>query len=396
MNYSWGSKTAIATLQGRAASREPEAELWMGAHPKAPSSALNHGEWQPLDRLIKSAPKVTLGPEVHARHGRLPFLFKVLAAAEPLSLQAHPNMAQAKAGFAREDALGVPIAAPERNYRDDNHKPELICALTPFDALCGFRPALELHELFTQLGERALAPYAAPITALQGGQLSESEVLSRVFSSLMRAPKSQQVILVETITMALRSRDRASRFEPSFACAQALAERYPEDVGVVTSLMLNHVTLAPGEALFLPAGNLHAYLSGMGLELMANSDNVLRGGLTPKHVDVDELISVLEFKGQHVQKVLPESCGTRLWRYPTPAHEFELCKIELDAKPLSIPASNGPEILIATEGKAVYQTSQYFVELLAGESAFLKARKKAYKLTGPGTVYRAIVPALRA
>jgi mannose-6-phosphate isomerase len=160
----------------------------------------------------------------------------------------------------------------------------------------------------------------------------------------------------------------------------------------VTSLMLNFVSLAPGEALYLPAGNLHAYVSGMGLELMANSDNVLRGGLTPKHVDVDALIEVLEFKSTPIEKRLPVEGAAGQSRYQTSAAEFELWKLDLGERAKTVAASDGPEILIATDGKAVYQTSRYFVELLPGESAFLEARRKAYKLTGPGTVYRAVVP----
>jgi mannose-6-phosphate isomerase len=366
--------------------------MWMGAHPRAPSSVLNHGEWQRLDLLIKSSPKRMLGQRVQEQFKQLPFLFKVLAAAEPLSLQAHPNLEQARRGFAAENEKGIPLGALDRSFKDDNHKPELLCALTPFDALCGFRPVPHALELLQGLGNPRLAPFIEPLQAAVNGTLSESSALALTFGGLMRAPKSVQAELVETTLPAIHGRNKDTRFEASLGCAEALAKHYPNDVGVVTSLMLNFVSLVPGEALYLPAGNLHAYVSGMGLELMANSDNVLRGGLTPKHVDVEALLDVLDFKSIHVDKRMPREVAEGQTRYETSAREFELWKLELGARPRSIAASDGPEILIATEGKAVYQTSRYFVELLPGESAFQKARGKAYKLTGPGTVYRATVP----
>jgi mannose-6-phosphate isomerase len=360
----------------------------MGAHPRAPSSALHHGEWRQLDSLIKAAPKRALGQRVHARYGQLPFLFKVLAAAEPLSLQAHPNLEQAKRGFAAENARGVPLQAAERSYKDANHKPELICALTPFDALCGFRGIREAVELFGIVNNPALSTFLAPLTTAMNGSMTESAALAETFGGLMRAPKMQQALLVETTLAALAARPRDTRFEAAMACAEGLGKVYSDDVGVVTSMLLNYVSLIPGEALYLPAGNLHAYVSGMGLELMANSDNVLRGGLTPKHVDVEALIEVLEFKSIGIDKRVPVEGPSGQARYETSASEFELWRIDLGARSMTMAASDGPEILIATEGKAVYQTSRYFVELLPGESAFLKARRKAYKLTGPGTVYR--------
>ncbi len=388
MNYAWGSKESIAQLQGREPSEQPEAELWMGAHPKAPSSALVAGEWQSLDRLIDDDPERLLGERVAQRFGRLPFLFKVLAAAEPLSLQAHPNLEQARAGFAREDAAGVPRNAPHRNYRDDNHKPELICALTPFEALCGFRSVSDLKTLVARLDSTELAPW---FTALQE-EASSERALRRCFAELMQAPPETQAALTSSVQSALERHQDDENYGEAFAWSLRLNEAYPGDVGVVTSLMLNHTVLQPGEALYLPAGNLHAYLRGTGLELMANSDNVLRGGLTPKHVDVPELLSVLVFDGGSADKHLPEEVSEGAWRYPTPAAEFELWKHDLAEASSPIPASDGPEILIAVNGKASYSTENCLVELLPGESAWFPAHKGDYQLSGPGTVYRAVVP----
>ncbi len=388
MNYAWGSKEAIAQLQGREPSEQPEAELWMGAHPKAPSTALVAGEWRPLDQLIAKEPEKLLGKRVVDRFSRLPFLFKVLAAAEPLSLQAHPNLEQARAGFAREDAAGVPRTAPNRNYRDDNHKPELICALTPFEALCGFRSCDDLKELLGRLNCTELEPWLAP---LYDGR-PDSDALRACFSRLMQAPEQEQRELVSRGCDALAAAMEDELYAAAFTWALRLNEAYPADIGVITSLMLNHTVLAPGEALYLPAGNLHAYLCGTGLELMANSDNVLRGGLTPKHVDVPELLSVLVFEGGPVRKRLPTQVADGAWRYETPAAEFELWKHELGEGSFSIPASDGPEILIAVEGKASYRTEDCLVELLPGESAWFPAHAGTYELSGPATLYRATVP----
>jgi mannose-6-phosphate isomerase len=363
----------------------------MGAHPKAPSAALVHGEWQPLDALIRSAPKRLLGQRVQQRFGQLPFLFKVLAAQEPLSLQAHPNKQQAEAGYAAEDQHGLSLSAPERNYKDRNHKPELICALSPFEALCGFRNRDEARSLFAALGNPELESFTDPLSS----SLSDEEAVKQTFTQLLRAPKATQATLVASTSSCLQRRPERTPFEAAFAWAQTLANSYPGDVGVITSLLLNHVSLAPGEALYLPAGNLHAYLGGLGLELMANSDNVLRGGLTPKHVDVDELLRVLRFETGPAEIRTPSLEAEGQWVYRTEAAEFELWKLELGPKPVAVKGSDGPEIILATSGKAIYQTSRHFVELLPGESAFINSKTKPYQLTGRGTVYRALVPSDR-
>jgi mannose-6-phosphate isomerase len=382
MPYAWGSTTAIAELQGRAASGKPEAELWMGAHPGAPSKLPEEGG-RSLADLIAEKPLETLGARVSQRYeNRLPFLFKVLAAGEPLSLQAHPSKQQAEEGFAREEALGIPRNAPHRNYKDDNHKPELICALTEFRALCGFRPLAEFAELVSELEVRELTSF---VRKHDGNLLG----LEGTFTALFRAPKDGQVRLVDSTLAALAHQWENSSFAHSHACARDLADKYPGDIGVVLSLMLNHVTLQPGQALYLPAGNLHAYLHGTGLELMANSDNVLRGGLTPKHVDVPELTKVLAFEPWSGTKRLPEAVGPGQWRYPTGAGEFELWRIDVTGL-ASLTASGGPEILILTEGSVVAGGGSQAMR--PGHGVFVSAREGDYELVGTGTVYRAIVP----
>ncbi len=399
MNYAWGSRAAIAKLQGRRASRQPEAELWMGAHSKAPSRGLVRGDWHPLPALFEAEPACWLGERVQRQFGQLPFLFKVLAAAEPLSLQAHPNLQQAKRGFEVEERRGVPIGADHRNYKDANHKPELICALTPFEALCGFRQRVQFEQLIASLQCPTLSGCLTEALA----NADDSMALEQCFRRLMQLPADEaKAVVASTVAAAQRILEQGkapdvdpaliSPFVGALAWLPKLAKAYPGDIGVVVSLMLNHAVLEPGEALYLPAGNLHAYLCGTGLELMANSDNVLRGGLTPKHVDVPELLSVLVFEGRPVQKVRAQAVSDGCWRYVTPATEFELWKHDLGEAPVQIPVSDGPEIVIAVEGKARYRTDENLVELLPGESAFVPPSEAGYCLAGPAVVYRALVP----
>lgn len=385
MNYAWGSHAAIAELQGRSPSSVPEAELWMGAHPKAPSTAFAHGEWRPLTEMIAKAPVELLGENVALRFGQLPFLFKVLAAAKPLSLQAHPDLARAGAGFAEESAARVSLSSPHRNYKDKNHKPELICALSPFEALCGFRDPAKLADVLTVLANKKLSDC---FVWRKHGSID----LEGSFRALMTTKPKKRARIVGTALAALAGRPTESPFENSFVWAERLAVAYPGDIGVLTSLMLNHIVLAPGESLYLPAGNLHAYLCGTGLELMANSDNVLRGGLTPKHVDVPELLRVLNFQGGPVEKRAPVQERPGQWRYQTPAAEFELWKLEIGESPMTITATGGPEILIVVEGTVTNRTAESIVELRPGDSALVPANAGDYELSGPAIGYRATVP----
>lgn len=370
-HYAWGSRSAIAELSGRPSpTPEPEAELWMGAHPQAPSEILRDGAWRRLDQVIDAEPERELGARALASFGpRLPFLLKVLAAAEPLSLQAHPSLAQAEAGFAREEARGVPRDAPNRCYRDRNHKPELICALSRFHALCGFRRVDRSRELFARLGTPELELVRE---ALNAGDLE------RAFRQIMTMEPGRRARVVSATLAACR--DVSGDFEAECQWALRFGELYPGDAGVVSSLLLNLVVLEPGEALYLPAGNLHAYLEGVGVELMASSDNVLRGGLTPKHVDVAELCSVLVFESGDVE--VRRAVGGR---YATPAREFELSKVVAPARL----AVTGPEIVLCTEGEVALERLASRLTLSSGQSAFVSAADGAYALTGTGGVFRA-------
>jgi mannose-6-phosphate isomerase len=385
-NYAWGSRHALAELRGATApSVTPEAELWMGAHPLACSRA-GHPTGPTLLELIASAPESMLGARVAKSYGKLPFLMKLLAAAQPLSLQAHPSEAQARAGYDREEAAGVPLASPTRSYKDPHHKPELLCALTPFSALVGFRPPRDTARLFAALGVPDLARTTHALRHESG-----PVALHSLFELVTRSPAAAQRELAETTLAACRARREAvSDFAAELAWGVRIGELYPGDAGIVLALALNLVVLAPGEAVYLPAGNLHAYLEGTGVELMASSDNVLRGGLTPKHVDTAELFKVLDFHAEPVRLVPTETRGAVV-RYVTPAREFELSRLELTTGELVVDAVKGPEILVVTRGELMLRRAGESVTLPAGASVFVPALGGAYAVSGAGTAFRASV-----
>jgi mannose-6-phosphate isomerase len=329
-----------------------------------------------------------IGAGPHRRFGaRLPFLLKVLAAETPLSLQAHPSKAQAEAGYAAEERAGVPRNAPDRNYKDDNHKPELLCALTPFDALCGFRNVQETLELLRSLQAPELSRWIDALETDAG-----PAGVHAAFSMLMTSPRDEVAAIVDaTVRAARRIVDAAGPFADECRWAIRLSQLYPGDPGVVSALLLNLVRLEPGQALFLPAGNLHAYLKGAGIEIMANSDNVLRGGLTPKHVDVPELLRVLDFDAHPIEPLSAEQRTTTEAVYLTPAAEFELSRIELGATAtFTATERRGPEILLCTSGCAKLSDGS---ELSRGSSVFVTASEGEYVLAGPAIVFRSALGA---
>jgi mannose-6-phosphate isomerase len=384
--YAWGSRRALAELRGEtSASSTPEAELWMGAHPLAPSRLLDSG--QALDAAIAAAPAALLGSSVAAAYAdKLPFLLKILAADTPLSLQAHPSLAQASAGFAADEAAKIPLDASTRNYKDANHKPELLCALSEFWALCGFRQVEQTLLLFDELGVEQLASYREALA-----QATDREGIARVFAQLMQAPRAEQAELAAATSAACRARASSStHFGPELGWGARIGALYPGDVGVVSALMLNLLKLEPGEAIYLPAGNLHAYLGGTGVEIMASSDNVLRGGLTPKHVDVPELLRVLDFSPLSVTPLRPEPSGLE-HVYDTPAREFRLSYFELGGQSLEVTVS-GPEIWLVTAGTIELSARDGSVlELSPTRSVFASADTGRLGLRGSGRIFRAKV-----
>jgi mannose-6-phosphate isomerase len=385
MPYAWGSRTAIASLQGRPVpSPGPEAELWMGAHPLGPSRITRNGRQMNLAEAIAEDGAGQLGARTLATFGaRLPFLLKVLAADQPLSLQAHPTAAQAAAGFADEERRGVPLAAPHRNYKDPHHKPELLCALTPFDALCGFRRAGETLALFRALGVPALDGVLAPL-----GTSPDASGLSASFTMLMTLADDHATRITASIVAACRKYHGPFARECDWAVR--LDAQHPGDRGVVSALMLNLVTLEPGEAIYLGAGNLHAYLHGVGVEILAGSDNVLRGGLTPKHVDVPELLKVLDFADGPVPVRRARQVDQGELGWDTPAAEFRLTRVDASGLPLTR-AVAGPEILLCTEGRVrlVPGDRTPALALEPGTSAFVPSHTASYQIEGSGVLFRA-------
>lgn len=379
-HYGWGAMTAIAELTGRKPSGLPEAELWIGAHPGAPSVIADPPAQQGrrFDEVIAEAAEQHLGAYAAFRFGRLPFLTKVLAAAAPLSLQVHPTEDQARAGYARERALGLDSADPGSNYKDEHHKPEMILALTDFVALCGFREPREAAEDFRWLARSAKITTQAADEAEAIAAGLEAGDLAGVFAHLLGGPAREISRGVRQLVDAAPAVIAgATATGQSLAEVPDLAGHYPGDPGVVISLLLNLVRLAPGQAIALPAGNVHAYLRGVGVEVMAASDNVLRGGLTPKRVDVAELLKTVDFRPLPIPFVEPELAagGTVVFR-PGFA-EFQLQRLDLDLGQAAPIEQRGPAIILCIEGVAdvsVMGTSEVLVQ---GESIFLPAELSA-------------------
>lgn len=397
-NYAWGSASAMTELLGYAnPDNKPMAELWMGAHPKSPSVLIDReGVKVPLNDYIASVPERALGVKTGEEFGgRLPFLFKVLAAGSPLSIQAHPTIEQAKAGFARENEAGIAPGAFERNYKDDNHKPEIIYALSDYTAMRGFRPPQEIAKNFRKLKSEKITPYSDAL--YDCGPTDVSELLKAFFTALMTLSKEEKEAAIEyAVDEAFGTwSERGYGMETESYWIRRFAKLYPGDIGILSPLYLNIIDLKPGQAMFLPAGELHAYLEGLGIELMANSDNVLRGGLTPKHVDVPELLSTLKFSAGRPEILEAAQLSDSETFFRTPAPEFVLSRIEIEGG--SYELSTGeiaglPAILLCVSGslKLTDETGAV-IELGQGETVFAEYGS-SIKLEGTGSLFRASVP----
>jgi mannose-6-phosphate isomerase len=388
-DYAWGSRSALAELTGRPApSPTPEAELWLGAHPAAPSEVRADAGWVPLPDWIRRDPEAVLGVETARRFGgELPFLLKVLAPERALSIQTHPDAERARAGFERENAAGLALDDPRRSYRDPNPKPELICALTRFHALCGFRGAQEIVRGLAALRLVSLEPLLAELRGApeRGG-------LARFFRALLLRDDDERRRLAADVVDAVA---RSPHDRVACGWVQELARQHPGDVGVLAPLLLNPIELGPGQALYLPAGELHAYLRGVGVELMANSDNVLRGGLTAKHVDVPELLASLRFREGFPPLLEPRAVAAGEAVYDTPAREFRLSVLRASpAAPSQADAGGSVEILLCVDGEAVVRgaASGEATRLPRGAGALVPAGAGAYRVEGEATLYRAGVP----
>ncbi|MDO5025093.1 MAG: mannose-6-phosphate isomerase, class I [Trueperella sp.] len=407
-DYAWGSPAAIPKMFGFSPMGRPIAELWLGAHPASPSrigvapnsavldlsrfaagDAGLTGTENFLDDYIAQAPEMVLGePSESPNFPQLPYLLKIISADTPLSLQVHPSKAQATAGYDREDAAGIELCSPERSYQDRNHKPELLCALSDFEAIVGFRTPRRIVDVLSGLG----VPLANQIAELIR-QRPNAAGVRNVFAYLLGVDTPPNAAQIHEVIAACAERDPAASPSPrADAIVVELAKHYGEDPGVVASLLLNPVSLQPGEAIFVPAGTVHAYLRGTGVEIMAASDNVLRAGLTPKYVDVSELMKVVETVAAPPIRIAPEQMSPVQQTFYAPVDDFELSLIELrDANRLEHIRGAGPRILLCLTGAAQVVASETLL-VNTGQAVFLDAADGPVSIRGAGRFVLAAVP----
>jgi mannose-6-phosphate isomerase len=359
-NYDWGSKDLIPNYFGTSESTEKIAEIWFGTHSLGESVSEPGGV--PLSKLVDK---------------RLGFLVKLLAASKSLSIQVHPNKIQAQQGFEKEHNLGISLDNPTRLYKDSSHKPEALIALTEFHALCGFRPRAELSQVFSAFGKTE----SEFLDLAQ--HLSSGKSLDQIFKSLIGntslATRFLEIVPVaQSDPLAQRGRNLVAN----------LLEQYPGDTGSLVALMLNQVELSPGEAIFLPAGNIHAYLSGLGLEVMAASDNVLRCGLTPKHIDVAELLKIADFQELENPKIAPKKLAEGLVEYPVEVDDFRVYMAEVSGKnilaDIDLPSA---AMVVCTAGEVAVSTSLDEREVLTKKQVVYVSGAKKISLSGSGTVF---------
>ncbi|MBD2810507.1 mannose-6-phosphate isomerase [Xenorhabdus sp. Vera] len=373
--YDWGSKTALTDIYGIGnPDNQPMAELWMGAHPKCSSLVADPqtGETITLNTLIAKEPTKYLGDKVAQQFQRLPFLFKVLCAAQPLSIQVHPDKTSAEQGFAKENMAGLPLDSAQRNYKDDNHKPELVYALTPFKAMNAFRPLSESAQLLGYVS-------AAHPDIQTFIQQPTKKNLSFLFSQLLNMQGKQKRLAIAVLKSALNSHQG----EP-WDTIRKMTTFYPDDNGLFSPLLLNVVELKPSQAMFLYARTPHAYLEGVALEVMANSDNVLRAGLTSKHIDVPELMANLDFipKPANTLLTIPEQKKDAL-DYSVPVNDFRFSVYTIQEQPITL-ENDSASVLFCVEGQLVISTDEQQLRLFSGESIFLSAIERTVTVHGDG------------
>lgn len=385
-DYAWGSTSAISDFTGIDYGGRRVAELWFGAHNGAQTLAGG----RPLSEVISSDPTGVLGKDISARFdGQLPFLLKVIAPDQPLSLQVHPGKELAEAGFQAEEEAGIPQNSPRRNYRDRNHKPEMIFALTPFEAFAGFRAPRRAIEVLENLNA-PLAREMLEILRAQPGYRGLRAVARKLLAPL---DEERQAQIAAVITACQDRLDRGT--SPSLRVdrqAVALARNYPSDPGAVLSLLLNPVTLREGEALFIPTGAVHAYVSGLGIEVMSSSDNVLRAGLTPKHIDAGEALRCMDFHGAPPVRIAPEMNGRGTGIYYAPVDDFELSVSEISGGEWIPIPGRGPRILLGISGDLEVGIGGSIETIRTGEAVFISAAEGAVRSRGSGKLAQAGVP----
>ena len=377
-DYPWGSHTAINEFYNISnINDQPQAEMWMGCHPNGSSQLIDaENNKINIDDFIKQAPETVLG-DAFNKFGELPFLFKVLAADKPLSIQVHPSKIRAEEGCAAENLAGIPVSSPNRNFKDPNHKPELVFAVTPFNALNGFRPFNDIVELFNGL---VLAPLQNEIAGFK--KLPSGDTLRVLFEALLILEgEAKKAAIAELLTYA------ANQTSLVFETIKQLAAVYPDDMGIFSPLLLNVVKLNPGEAMFLYAETPHAYLQGLALEVMANSDNVLRAGLTPKYIDIDALISNIRFDVTEPENILmqPEVSGNQA-EYPIPVQDFSFSILTNESSLNENIHMTSASVLFCEHGQFEVACAQNAVTVEKGESVFVPASASTISVTGSGRV----------
>jgi len=374
LDYAWGSKTLISDYFGIPATGKPMAEIWFGTHEGSPTEVV--GQEASLHEVLSA----------QGRQSRLPFLLKILAAEAPLSIQAHPNPEQAVEGFSRENALGLLVDAANRNYKDDRAKPELIVSLTDrFDALVGFSDRAVIQERFAELLEASSSEKLSEILKQWISLLEAESGIEKVFLQTLTSPDCDESFIANLI-------DAAEQCPALVDLVVHLAEHHGKDRGVASALLMNHMVLGRGEGVFVPAGMPHAYLSGLGVEVMLASDNVLRGGLTPKHIDVEELSRVLVFESTEPNLVKTKTLAVGFEKFDLPTPEFDFYRAEVGSNnllaDLNLP---GDAIVLCTQGSVAVSNSQEEREVIgSGEAVFMAGDARSFSLTGNGTVFMAV------
>lgn len=382
VHYPWGTFERIHELLGTIPDGRPLAEFWLGAHRSGPSALAT----RTLDAALAEQPHL-LGEASVGRFGaQLPFLMKVLSARHALSLQAHPNREQAEEGYAAEDGAGVSLTSPHRVYKDTWPKPEIMVALEEFHTLCGFRDPLRTAALFRELDSGpATARLVAPLHA-RGGEAG----LQEVFLDVLALDEDRRDVVDAVLTSAEGHRDEDGELGTFARTALELNETFPRDPGILAALLLNRVELAAGEALYFPAGQMHAHLRGTGIEVMASSDNVLRGGLTAKHIAVDELVRVVDFTWCEPEVLTGTETSPGVWDYPTHCHEFDVWRLELDAGvPVALPDPTGARIALVTRGRVTVTDGERTLDLDSGDSVFIPADNPPVTALGDAQVFLA-------
>lgn len=375
MHYPWGSPDAIPALLGVEPDGRPYAEYWLGAHPTAPARL----DGERLDDLLARQPDL-LGP---GAEGGLPFMVKLLSARTPLSLQAHPRVEDAAAGFAREEASGLTIDDPRRIFKDPHGKHELLIALTDFSLLLGFRAPSATMKLLVGLGvDAAVLDLAAPLVTRRG-----TAGLQEVFLDVLSLDGDRLDLVNLLLVAAVRHRDDADDVGELARLILQLDEAFPANPGIVAACLLNHVTLRPGEAVYVPPGVMHSDLFGTGVEVLSNSDNVVRGGLTSKHIAVNELVDVVDFAEQEPTILRGEPDGAGSWRYPHECPSFDVWRLEPGPSAVTIPAAGLPRIGLVTAGRVTLTQPGVRLDLEQGQAIFVGAHEPAIACSGSGELF---------